>query len=363
MPHRRILLMAALTCLIAATIAPAAAALNAGVRVEASSGTVAPQTTVTVPAAPTFYDSNDNPYKTKIPNALAALAAAANTRGFTWEAAFEGIFVTNIAGFTSLPDWSEGWVYIVNGAGYPMIDVSAIEFGLRDNDQILWAQSPDATFARGSVALVTQPEKVAYSSGEDLTITVRADDLAKVNTQADYDRYGLSDPALLQTPTDFPPVEGAILHVGSATYTTPADGTVTLTEPADGSYLVWAEKPMDASTWYVRSPKTLINFGAELTLSGAKVTPAKFAPGKGRPKVRFTLSKAGRVRVQIRNAKNKVVRTMTVRRQAGDRQAVWNGRRANGKLVPRKARYTMRISALDNWGRTTPVTTLKLQTK
>ncbi len=362
MPHRRILLMIAVACLGAAVIVPTATALTAGVRVEASSGTIASLTPVTVSATPSFYDSNGNLYRTKTPNALAALASAAGIRGFTWEAAYEGTFVTNIAGFTSLPDWSEGWVYAVNGAGYPIVDVAAIDFTLSDGDETLWTQSPDATFARASVALVTELD-TTYTSGEDLTVTVKADDLAKVNNQADYDRYGLTDPTQLEKPADFPPVEGATVHVGSATYTTSSDGTVTIAAPADGSYLVWAEKPMDVSTWYVRSPRTLVNFGAELTLTGASVAPAKFVPGKARPTVRFTLSRPARVKVQIRNAKNKTIRTMLVRREAGERQVTWNGRRADGKLVPRRARYTLRVSAADTWGRVTPVTVLKLQAK
>lgn len=363
MSYRRILIIVALACLIAAAWAPAALAVNAGVRVEASSGTVAPATAVNVAAAPTFYDSDGNPYVTKKPNALAALAAAANARGFTWEAAYGGTFVTNIAGFASLPDWSEGWVFAVNGAGYPIVDVAAIAFPLKNGDQTLWAQSPDATFARGSVALVTAVDKVAYTSGEDLVITVKADDLAKVNSQADYDRYELTDPTTLQTPAEFAPVEGAALHVGSATYTTAADGTVTVTAPDDGNYTIWAEKAMDDNTWYVRSPKTLVNVAAPLEMTGVSVASKSFLPGKQKPKVACTLSRAASLKLQVRNAKNKVVWSKTVRKGSGACSYSWNGKGTNGKYVPRRASYTMRITAVDTWGRTTATIKVTLKTR
>jgi hypothetical protein len=360
---RRILLAAALSCLLAGALAPVAAALQASVRVEASAETVAPRTTVSVVSAPLFFDSDGNPYATKKPNALAALAAASGLRDFTWEAQYGGTFVTGIAGYSSLPDWSEGWVYAVNGAGYPVIDVAAIDFSLASGDEVLWMQSPDNTFARGSVALVTEVSTTAGTVGDDLVVTVKADDLTKVDSQADYARYGLSDPARLETPDEFAPVEGAVLHVGSATYTTPANGTVTVAAPAAGDYRIWAEKEMDATTWYVRSPKTVSNFAPALALTDIAISPASFRPGAQRPRVSFTLSRAADLKLQVRNAKNRTVWSKTVREAAGPGTFTWNGKGTSGALVPRRAAYTLRVSAVDSWGRATPVTTLKLTTR
>jgi hypothetical protein len=338
-------------------------ALTAGVRVEATSGTVAPATTVSMPPAPTFYDSDGNPYVTKKPNALAALAAAADTRGFTWEAASKGAFVFNIAGFMSLPDWSQGWTYDVNGVGYPVIDVAAVDFALKQGDQVLWAQDPDNTFARASYALVVDLSKTAYTSGEDLVVTVKADDLTKVNSQADYERFDLTDPSLLQTPSQFPPVENATVHVGSATYTTGADGTVTVPAPADGSYLVWAEKGMDTSAWYVRSPKTLVDFASALTMTGTTVSPTSFIPGKQSLKVSCTLSRAAGLHLQVRDAKGRLVWSRTVKQAGGSASCVWNGKAANGSFVPRHAAYTMSVKAVDTWGRSTTTTKIALKSR
>ncbi len=367
MSHRRVpILFVALTCFLALALAPAAMALTAKVRVEASTGTVAPSTTVSVPAAPTFWDSDGNPYRTKKPNALAALAAAARARGFTWQAMPPGgEFVFNIAGFTSLPDFSYGWVYTVNGVGYPVLDMAAIDCVLRQGDEVLWAQSPDSTFMRGSHALVAETSKKAYATGDDLTVTVKADCLQKVNSQADYDRYQLDDPTLLQTPDQFPVVQGATVHVGSATYVTDDQGTVTVSEPppADGNYLIWAEKDMDAEAWYVRSPSTLVNFAPELTMTDTKVAPRVFVPRRQKPKVTCELSRAARLQLQVRNAKNRVIWKKTVRRGAGPASYIWNGKTSKGRYVARGAKYTMIVKAQDTWGRSTPVVRIGLRTR
>jgi len=361
--YRRVLLLVVAVGIAAACLAPAAGAMNALVRVEASAETVAPETSVTVAAAPVFYDSAGNPHFTTAPNALAALAQAAGLRGFTWEANPAGTFVTNVGGFTSLPDWSEGWVYSVNGAGYPIIDVGAIDFPLRDDDETLWAQSPDNTFMRGSVALVTEIADPIGTIGDALEITVKADDLLKVDSQSDYERYGLTDPGLLETPAQFAPVAGATVHVGSATYTSAADGTVTVATPDAGTSRVWAEKAMDATTWYVRSAKTLVDFSEPLVLTDVAAAPAQFTPGAQKVAVSFTPSRAASTLLQVRNAKDKLVWSKTVRAAAGAGSYSWNGRDKSGKLVPRKAKYTMRVWAVDTWGRATDVTTIALKSK
>lgn len=363
MSHRRIPLVLALTCFLALAAAPAAMALTAGVRIEGSSGTVAPGTTVVVPSAPTFWDSDGNPYVTRKPNALAALAAAASIHNLTWEASSKGAFVFNIAGFTSLPDWSQGWTYGVNGVGYPVIDVAAIDFALQHGDQVLWAQDPDNTFARASYALVVDLNKTTYTAGENLVVTVKADDLSKVNSQADYDRFGLEDTSLLQTPAQFSPLAGATVHVGSATYTSGADGVVIVPAPANGDYLVWAEKDMDAGAWYVRSSKTLVDFAPTLTMTGTAVSRTTFVPGKQNPKVSCTLSRAASLQLQVRNAKNKVIWKKTVRKGAGAVSCTWNGKNSSGAYVPRHASYTMSVKAVDTWGRSTSTVKIGLKSK
>jgi hypothetical protein len=361
--HRRFLLVLGVVLVAAACQASAALAIGANVRVEASSQRITPATTVSVSGTPSFKDSAGNIYTTKKPNALAALAKAAALRGFTWEASYAGSFVNNIAGFTSLPDWSQGWVYAINGAGYPIIDVSAIDFSLADGDTVLWAQSPDATFARGSSALVIRTAKTACTIGEALTVTVLADDLGKVNSQADHDRYGLTDPSLLETPDAFAPVAGTTVHIGSATYTSGADGNVTVAAPDAGTSRIWAEKDMDAGAWYARSEQVLVNFAATLDLSDVSVSPARFLPGTQKPKVSFTLSRAARIVVKVRNSDGKVVFSKTVSRGEGAGSCTWSGRSDNGRYVARHATYTMRIRAVATWARATGWTTLALKTR
>ncbi len=69
------------------------------------------------------------------PPRSAALAAAGDARGFSFEAAYGGDFITIIAGFGALPDYSQGWIYAVNGAGYPVVDVGAYSFRLQKGDR------------------------------------------------------------------------------------------------------------------------------------------------------------------------------------------------------------------------------------
>jgi hypothetical protein len=288
---------------------------------------------------------------------------AATARDFTWEASSGGTFVFDIAGFASLPDWSQGWVFTVNGAGYPIVDVAAVNFTLRNGDQTLWAQDPDNTFARASYALVADVSKTAYAAGEDLVVTVKADDLTKVNSQSDYDRYGLTDPSKLQTPDQFTPVEGATVHVGSATYTTAADGVVTVPAPSNGDYLVWADKDMDAGAWYVRSSKTLVDFAPTLTMGDAAVSPASFVPGKQKPKIACTLSRAASLKLQVRSSSNKVVWSTLVPKAAGVASCTWNGKDKHGKYVARKAGYSVWVTAVDTWGRSTSTVKLSLRSR
>lgn len=367
---RRMLIVWAAAALLALALAAPALALTASVRVEASDMTLAPQTVVTLPDGPvTFRDSDGNTYRRDFPCALAATAAAATKLGFTWSAAYGGAFVTNIGGFTSLPDWSNGWVYMVNGVGYPVVDAAAIDFPLRDGDSVLWAQSPDSTFSRGSVALVLRTNGtpggrgVALTTGEDLVVTVVGDDLAKVNSQADYERFGLSDPTQLETPDQFRPVPGARVHVGSVTYLADDNGAFTLSAPAPGTYRVWAEKFMDDTTWYVRTPQLLVNVADPLSLSDAAVAPNPFLPGVQKPVVSFTLSRAAQVTVRVLDAGGKTLWKRSVWRNGGAGSVTWSGRTSAGRLVPRHARFEVRVSARDAWGRTTPASALTLRSR
>ncbi|HJW74400.1 MAG TPA: FlgD immunoglobulin-like domain containing protein [Thermoleophilia bacterium] len=377
MAARRVPLVAILVLLAGLVIVPvagAATAVKASVRVEAAPYEVAPATTVRVSPTAVLTDSEGNVYKPGHASALGALAAGATLRGFGWEAAYGGDFVVNIGGFASLADFSNGWIYAVNGAGYPVVDVGAMSFKLRAGDRVVFAQYPDGTFTRSTKLLVVALEKRAYLPGEAVTMTVLGDDLTKVNSAADALRFkqvdgsGNPDPNKIETPDQFAPVADATLHVGTATYTTDAEGEVsfpaTATPPyplGNGGHAVWAEKAMDDTWTYVRSPRSLINVGPAPELSDVSAN-ASFTRGVGRLTVHYTLSKAAMVRLVAKNGAGKVVYSSSKARTAGAGTTVWSGRNNTGAWVA-AGTYDCTLSAKDAWGRTSASVPLTVKVK
>jgi hypothetical protein len=344
----RILLAAIFALSIGLAAVPAALAVPATVRVEAAPFTVAPPTRVDVSPTARFFDGLGNPYRPGYASALGALAAAGDARGFTFEAAYGGDFITNIAGFGALPDFSQGWIYAVNGAGFPVVDVGAYSFTLRKGDSVLYAQYPDGTFSRGTKALQVRVAKTALATGEPLTMTVVGDDLAKPNTSADATRFGV-DQSAVETAAEFAPVAGAVVHVGTATYVSDASGIVTVTEPAAGTSRIWAERDMDTAFAYVRSPQRLTNVAEPLALSALTVTPQRFAPGHT-VRIAVQLSRSATVKYTVRSRAGRLVAALSRRAAGGSVVLKWGGRTAAGRPV-RPGAYTIRVTAVDTWGR------------
>ena len=359
MATRTVLMAAILVLLAGLALAPAARAattVTATVRVEAAPYEVAPTTNVTVSPSGVFTDSLGNVYKPGHASALGALAGAAKARGLSWEAGYGGDFIVNIGGFTSLPDFSQGWIYAVNGAGYPVpaLTDSAIAFKLRAGDKVLFAQYPDGTFTVGTKLLVVRFEKRGYLPGEAITITVLGDDLAKVNSAADATRFGSGN---IETPAQFAPVDGATVHIGVDTYVTDAQGKAKVPAASQppfaltgGTYTVWAEKAMDSSFAYVRSPRSQIDIGFAPELSSVK-TNASFTRGVGRLTVRYTLSKGATVRLVVKNSSGKVVYTNSSTHMTGPGITTWSGKTKSGSLVS-AGTYSCTLAATDRWGRT-----------
>ena len=345
----RVLLAATCAVLVALAVAPSAFALTATVRVEAAPFTVAPSTRVDVSPTARFYDASGTPYRPGYASALGALAAAGELRGFSFEAAYGGDFITNIAGFGVLPDASQGWIYAVNGAGYPVVDVGAHSFALRRGDRVLFAQYPDGSFTHGTKALQVRVAKKALLAGEQLVVTVVGDDLGKANTLADATRFGVGEENV-ETSAAFAPVAGAVVHVGTATYVSDAGGVVTVAAPPAGTSRVWAERDMDASFAYVRSPQTLVNVADPLALSGLTATPQRFTPGQS-VRIAFTLSRSATVKYTVRNRAGGLVAAMSRRVAGGSVTMRWDGRTAAGRAV-RPGTFTIRLTAVDTWGRT-----------
>jgi hypothetical protein len=345
-------ILALLTGLAVAPVAWAATAVKASVCVEASSFEIAPPTTVNVPGSGTVVDSQGNSYAYTKANALAALGGAADVRGFSYETLTYGgePYVNAILGQTS-------WMYAVNGAGYPNIDVGAFSFTVLQGDSVVFYQSatltPDAMLLKVRVA----PGR-GLTPGRAATFTVVGDALSKPNSLDDAKRFGV-DPSTVVGPGSFPVVTGATLHVGSRVYVDGAggdalDGVITVGDLPRGTYGVWAEKADDAALTYVRSARTAVNVAVAPVLGRVVARPNPFVPGADAVHVVFDLSKAARVDLAVRSRTGALVATVSARKAAGRRAIVWSGRGANGRLAPAGV-YRLRLLATDIWGRSDAV--------
>ena len=188
----RVLLAATLVLLVGLVAAPSALAVSATVRVEGTPYEIAPVTAVTVLSQGTIVDSDGTEFAYTFANALAALDRAAALRGFTYgfTTQYGAPFLETVAGLAADPaDWSNGWTFMVNGVGYPILDMGAGQFALKRDDRVVFTQNPDATFTRGAklLRLRFDPGR-AVKPGEDLTITVLGDDVAKANSAAEATR-------------------------------------------------------------------------------------------------------------------------------------------------------------------------------
>ncbi len=186
-------------------------------------------------------------------------------------------------------------------------------------------------------------------------MTVYADDLQKANSAADRDRFQVDD-TFVETPTQFQPVAGATLHIGSRTAVTDATGRVELTDLAPGTYRVWAEKGTDATSFYVRSLQRSINIADPLALTALTARPDPFT---SRDTVRFgfTLSRSATVKYTVRSRSGALIASLTRRLAGGSDTLRWSGDNAAGRPV-RPGTYRVRLTATDTWGRSaTPLTT------
>ena len=367
----RVLLAATLVLLVGLVAVPSALGVSATVRVEGTPYEIAPATAVTVPSEGTFVDSDGTSFHFSQANALAALDRAAALRGFTYgfNTSYGAPFLEMVAGFTADPaDWSDGWTYMVNGVGYPVLDMGAADFILEKGDRVVFTQNPDETFTRGAklLRLRFDPGR-AVTPGEDLTITVLGDDVARANSDAEAIRYGLvipdpadpdkliADPSVIERPAAFAPVLGATVHVGSRVYVDGAagdvlDGKIAASDLPRGTYGVWAEMAMDAKYSYVRSGLQRVNvdYGPRVTniVASASMSGARFAA-----RAAFTLDKRCVVKVSIFNDRGLVIARMKAGSLGAGRHAlVWRGTPAR-YLVSSWTSFV--ITATDPWGRAT----------
>jgi hypothetical protein len=352
--RRSILPLTLLALLIALLVAPAASAdvlpgttttVKPSVRVEALSHTIAPATTVAVPLKSTVEDGAGARAPFDGPMALVALAKTADRRAFT----FTGLdFVNSIAGLGGGPSFTTWWLYQVNGWSP---DFGAHELATVTGDKVVFFEcSSEAPWANKQLVVTASP--IGVRPGEPITLRVREDDLAKPNSLAAAERWSL-DPATVESLAASPLSANATLHVGSRVYDLGApdheDGLITLTDLPIGTYSVWADKRYDSDFNYIRSAETLIDVGPGATLTRVAVTPNPYPAGRVM-KVSFALSTKATVGMKIYNTRGQRVATVAAKTlSAGTRTLQWNGVRS----APLTTRLTIKLRAVDTWGRVT----------
>jgi flagellar hook assembly protein FlgD len=107
---------------------------------------------------------------------------------------------------------------------------------------------------------------------------------------------------------------------------------------------------MDAGFAYVRSLQRLVNVAEPLALSALSVTPQRFTPGTT-VRIGVQLSRSATVKYTVRSKAGKLVAALSRRVAGGTVTMRWDGRTAAGRPV-RPGTYSIRVTAVDTWGRT-----------
>lgn len=269
MKQRSIKLAAAVLVMFAVVLAVAAPAwaVQVTVRVQGLEREVCPPITVDVPDRLLVTDSYGHEWQCDFANALGAIYLAAKQHSFEFEfvEGWGGVFINSVAGSGGPPYWSSWWMYAVNGC-MPMVGAS--DFELENGDEILlFEASGDPLAPWNTKALVLSGPKVV-AAGQSVTLLVRSDDLAKPNSLTEAGRFGL-DETDVESPDEFLPVPGAIVHVGDTTYVSDTNGEVHVAAVPLGKWHVWVEKAFDADWQYVAGPG-----GYEITGQFNDVPPA-----------------------------------------------------------------------------------------
>lgn len=359
--------------------APAALAVETSVRVEAKGFTALPQTWVDEAAAGgTYHDSEGTEYTLTEATAFGATALATEMAGVTWDfdvfgmGPFVGWFSRQAMDPATYADW---WSFAVNGYSSPL---GAANLPSVADDDYLWFQNPDNTFSKPSTLLVIDGSPVrALTPGRALNLTIKGDDLAKVNSQADATRFGISDPSMIQTPDQFPEVAGATVYVGNRASVLTGSRSkglklsgakvrfkarrsnkrLDLPNLGNGTYYVWAEKAMDG-TVYARSDTVIVNVGSRPAFSGVTATPKKFRRNRALT-VQYRINKAARVQWWIKSGSKTLARGWRTHASGGRQGFTWTGR--TSKRIGK--RVTVYLKAWDEWSRVSTVKKLNVSVR
>ena len=237
---RRPLLVSVLVlALVLAAVSPAlaASATSVRIRIEGTGGTVFSGVKTVAPT--TITDSTGGLHDAGV-SAMAALAVAARLGAFPYviRDTVYGLSVDSVNGesFVPAPPYP-GWSYRVNGVSLPFASDQAT---LTSGADVLWyygAWDASPTVATLSSSIV--------KTGASLTVTAKQLDMDGVAT----------------------PLAGAIVHIGSRTATSTANGTVTLPMSAVGDYGVRVEKD-----GCIRSAVSTVHVRNATSIAGPTVT-------------------------------------------------------------------------------------------
>ena len=217
--RRASVLVSAVALLGMVGAAPAVLATPTSVRIEAHAFNVLPRTNVAEPAnGGTYSDTGGDMHTADQATGFGATALATRSAAVTWDFQPSGLgpFVSWFANQQSDPTtYANWWAFVVNGYSSPL---GAAGLPSVKDDAYVWFQNPDATFSLPSTLLVVGGKsRQALLAGQSLTVRVMADDLAKVNSSADADRFGVAE-GDVQTPAQFAAVEGATVYVGNVAH-------------------------------------------------------------------------------------------------------------------------------------------------
>lgn len=360
MKAHRILVVTLAAALATLVLASAALATPTTVRLEGAALTVMPQTTVNEGASGgTYSDSAGDEFTTTRATAFGAIALATEATSTVWDFSVSpslGVFVNSFSGLGMDPvTFADWWQFSVNGYSPP---VGVASLNSVENDSYLLFQNSDSSYPpRAASALVLSGSSSTLLPGQALTLKVAGDDLNKVNSQADATRFDVADPALIETPAQFTAVTGSTVYVdGKARAVTGSE--LTLSNLSNGTHAIWAEKAMDATTLYVRSPRLTVNVGEAPVITTAGSKPKK-ASTKKTLRAYVHLSKAGTVSYTMKTASGKKLASgkLTFAR-AGSKAVVWPGRTS----LKLGSRITISYTGVDNWGREAKPVSMRIPT-
>ncbi|MEQ9093751.1 MAG: hypothetical protein RLN63_06555, partial [Miltoncostaeaceae bacterium] len=244
--RRRALAAAASACIAGLAGAQSAQALDTTIRIEGSSGTLVPESTISIEAdgtEATVFDVDFNAFQVDRGSAFWQVFRAASGAGvpFAFRGFSFGLQVTSIG-----PDVSEGsvgWQYKVDHAS-PSAGADALQ--LAEGDAVLWFHGGFA----GARDLDAAPSVDRVRTGNSFTVSV-----------VSYDAEGVPSPAA-----------GAEVADGPARATTDAAGRVTFIAQSPGNQDVRASRAGDvrSAAW------TVCSFDADPTV--CNLPPAPDAP-------------------------------------------------------------------------------------